>query len=35
MLEVPDDVDVLFGLDLIREIVLTGDGPAQLFTIDF
>jgi hypothetical protein len=35
MLEDPDDVDVLFGLDLLREIVLTVDGPALFFTIDF
>ena len=30
-----DDVDVLFGLDLLREIVLTADGPGQTFTLDF
>jgi hypothetical protein len=30
-----DDVDVLFGLDLLREIVLIVDGPAKIFTLDF
>jgi hypothetical protein len=30
-----DDVDVLFGLDLLREITLTVDGPGQVFTLDF
>jgi hypothetical protein len=30
-----DDVDVLFGLDLLREIVLTVDGPTQMFSLDF
>jgi hypothetical protein len=29
------DVDVLFGLDLLREIVLTIDGPGARFTLDF
>jgi hypothetical protein len=29
------DVDVLFGMDLLRELVLTVDGPAQTFTLDF
>jgi hypothetical protein len=29
------DVDVLFGLDLLREIVLTVDGPAGQLTLDF
>jgi hypothetical protein len=29
------DVDVLFGLDLLHEIVLTADGPGQTFTLDF
>ena len=30
-----DDVDILFGLDLLRQIVLTVDGPAQTFSLDF
>jgi hypothetical protein len=30
-----DDVDVLFGLDLLREIVLTVDGPGQTFSLGF
>lgn len=30
-----DDVDVLFGLDLLHEVVLTVDGPAGRFAIDF
>jgi hypothetical protein len=30
-----DDVDVLFGLDLLREIVLLVDGPRQTFSLDF
>jgi hypothetical protein len=29
------DVDVLFGLDLLHEIVLTVDGPGGTFTLDF
>jgi hypothetical protein len=29
------DVDVLFGLDLIRELTMTIHGPAQYFTLDF
>jgi hypothetical protein len=29
-----DDVDVLFGLDLLREIALTVDGPGQTFSLD-
>jgi hypothetical protein len=29
------DVDVLFGLDLLREIILTVDGPGGTFTLDF
>jgi hypothetical protein len=29
------DVDVLFGLDLFREIILTVDGPGQTFSLDF
>jgi hypothetical protein len=29
------DVDVLFGLDLIREIILNVNGPAGTFTLDF
>jgi hypothetical protein len=29
------DVDVLFGLDLLREIVLTVNGPGGTFTLDF
>lgn len=31
----PDDVDILFGLDLLREIVLTVDGPGRAFSLDF
>jgi len=31
----PDDVDILFGLDLLHQIVVTIDGPAQSFTMDF
>jgi hypothetical protein len=30
-----DDVDVLFGLDLLREIVLIVDCPGQTFSLDF
>jgi hypothetical protein len=30
-----DDVEMLFGLDLLREIVLTVDGPGQTFSLDF
>jgi hypothetical protein len=30
-----DDVDVLFGLDLLHEIVQTVDGPRDFFTLDF
>ena len=33
--QVLDDVDVRFGLDLLREIVLTVNGPAQTFHLDF
>src|SRR5262249_47878254 len=29
------DVDILFGLDLLREIVLTVDGPGGQFRLDF
>jgi hypothetical protein len=29
------DLDVLFGLDLIRQIVLTVDGPGGTFSLDF
>ena len=29
------DVDILFGMDLVREIVLTINGPGQLFTLEF
>jgi hypothetical protein len=29
------DVDILFGLDLLREIVLTVHGPSSIFTLDF
>jgi hypothetical protein len=29
------DVDVLFGLDLLREITLTVDGPGGWFALDF
>jgi hypothetical protein len=32
--ELPD-VDVLLGLDFIREIVLTADGPGARFMLDF
>lgn len=31
----PDDIDILFGLDLLREVVLIVDGPVQLFSLDF
>lgn len=30
-----DDADVLFGLDLLREVVLTVNGPGQTFSLDF
>jgi Aspartyl protease len=30
-----DDIDILFGLDLLREIVLTVDGPSGQFALDF
>ena len=30
-----EDVDILFGLDLLHQIVLTVDGPAQTFMLDF
>jgi len=30
-----DDIDVLFGLDLLREIVLTVSAPGQTFSLDF
>jgi hypothetical protein len=30
-----EDVDILFGLDLLHEIVLTVDGPGQTFSLDF
>ena len=30
-----DDVDVLFGLDLLREVVLTVNGPRQMFSLHF
>jgi hypothetical protein len=29
------DVGVLFGMDLIRELVLTVHGPHGIFTLDF
>jgi len=29
------DVDLLFGMDLVNELVLSIDGPAQFFTLDF
>jgi hypothetical protein len=29
------DVDVLFGLDLLREVVLTVNGPGKTFSLDF
>jgi hypothetical protein len=29
------DVDILFGLDLLREVVLTVNGPGQAFFLDF
>jgi hypothetical protein len=35
LLHDPDDVDVLFGLDLLREIVLIVNGPGQTFSLDF
>jgi hypothetical protein len=30
-----DNVDILFGLDLLREVVLTADGPGQTFSLNF
>jgi hypothetical protein len=33
--ENPDGVDVLFGLDLLRQIILTVNGPGQTFSLDF
>jgi hypothetical protein len=30
-----DDIDVLFGLDLLREVVLNVDGPGGSFTLTF
>jgi hypothetical protein len=35
LIEDLDDVDMHFGLDLLREIVLTVDGPGQTFSLDF
>jgi hypothetical protein len=35
LLHDPDDVDVLFGLDLLREVVLIVNGPGQTFSLDF
>jgi hypothetical protein len=35
LLHDPDDVDVLFGLDLLREIVLIVNGQGQTFSLDF
>jgi hypothetical protein len=35
LLNNPDDVDVLFGLDLLREVVLLVNGPGQTFSLDF
>jgi hypothetical protein len=29
------DVDVLFGMDLVRELVMNVDGPVGQFTLDF
>lgn len=29
------EVDVLFGLDLLREVVLIVNGPGQMFSLDF
>ena len=29
------DMDVLFGMDLLHELILTVDGPAGFFTLDF
>lgn len=29
------DVDILFGLDLLREVVLIVNGPGQTFSLDF
>jgi hypothetical protein len=29
------DIDVLFGLDLLREVVLMVNGPGQTFSLDF
>jgi hypothetical protein len=33
--QVLPDVDVLFGMDLVRELTLTVNGPAGTFTLDF
>lgn len=30
-----DDVDILFGLDLLQQIVLTVNGPTLSFSLDF
>jgi hypothetical protein len=30
-----DDVDILFGLDLLREVVMLVNGPGQTFSLDF
>jgi hypothetical protein len=35
LLHDPDDVDVLFGLDLLREVVLIVNGPGRTFSLDF
>jgi hypothetical protein len=35
LLHDPDDVDVLFGLDLLRGVVLIVNGPGQTFSLDF
>lgn len=30
-----EDVDILFGLDLLHQTVRTVDGPAQMFSLEF
>jgi hypothetical protein len=35
LLHDPGDVDVLFGLDLLREVMLLVNGPGQTFSLDF
>jgi hypothetical protein len=35
LLHDPADVDVLFDLDLLRQVVMTVNGPGQVFSLDF